>query len=71
MIEDLNKEQNSRGAALKISREVLSEHSGGAFSSTSKAVDTMDLISVAGWIIDGEDPWKPIKKKHKKGASNV
>lgn len=70
MNEDLNDKQNSRVAALKVSREVLSERSGGAFSSTTKSVDTMDLISVAGWIIDGEDPWKPTKKKHKKGASN-
>jgi len=47
-------EQKARVAALKSSREVLSEKSGGAFSSTTKAVDTLDLISVAGWIIDGK-----------------
>ena len=58
MIEELNKEQNARVAALKSSRDVLSEKSTGFASTSSKSVDTMDLIYIAGWIIDGEDPWK-------------
>lgn len=57
--EDFTRDQKARVAALKASREVLSEKNGGAFSSTTKAVDTMDLVSVAGWIIDGKDPWAP------------
>lgn len=71
MIDDLNDKQNSRAAALKVSREVLSERSGGAFSSTTKPVDTLDLLLVASWVIDGKNSWKPTKKKNKKGASNV
>jgi hypothetical protein len=59
MIESLNEEQNARIEALKASREVLAEHSGGPFSSHVRSVSTVDLIAVAGWIIDGKDPWKP------------
>jgi len=63
MIESLNEEQNARIEALKASREVLAEHSGGPFSSHVRSVSTVDLIAVAGWIIDGKDPWnlKPFK----------
>lgn len=57
--EDFNHEQKSRVAALKASREVLAERSGGPFTSNVKTVDTLDLVAVAGWIIDGEDPWRP------------
>ena len=59
LIEELNLEQNARVAALKASREVLSEKSTSFASTSSKSVDTMDLLSIAGWVIDGEDPWKP------------
>ena len=59
LIEELDVEQNARVASLKASREVLSEKSTGFASTNSKSVDTMDLLSVAGWIIDREDPWKP------------
>lgn len=59
MVEDLDQEQNARVAALKASREVLSERSGGPFNVTTKTADTIDLVSVAWWIIDGKDPWAP------------
>jgi len=64
MIEELNEKQNSRVAALKVAREVLSEQTANIVGKNIKAVDTIDLVSIAGWIIDGKDPWKP-KKRHR------
>jgi hypothetical protein len=61
MIDDLNEEQNARVAAIKVARDVLSEHSGGPLNSTVKTADTIDLVNIASWIIDGKDPWKPVR----------
>jgi hypothetical protein len=57
-VPELSHEQIARISALKASREVLSEKSGGAFSSHTAAVDTIDLVNIASWIINGKDPWK-------------
>lgn len=66
MIEELNKKQNARVAALKQAREVLSKHSGGPFNSTVESADTLDLVAIATFIIDGKDPWRrPTTKKQK------
>lgn len=57
-VEELTMNQNARVAALKAAREVLSEKSGGPFNVTTKPADTVDLVTIASWIIDGKDPWK-------------
>jgi hypothetical protein len=65
MSEFFKVKQNARVDALKASREVLAERSSGPMSSNTKAVDTIDLINIASWIMNGKDPWKP--KKENKG----
>ena len=64
MIEELGKKQNKRVVAIKVAREVLSDKSTGMVSSSTKSVDTIDLVSIAEWIMDGKDPWKPKKQGH-------
>lgn len=64
MIEELNKEQNSRVAALKVARDVLSEQTRGPLVNKTMTADTIDLVSISSWIVDGKDPWRP-KKRHK------
>jgi hypothetical protein len=47
-------EQVARAAALRVAREVLA---GRNLTGMQPPVDAVDLVNVAGWIMDGMDPW--------------
>ena len=66
MIDGLTTKQNARVVALKTSREVLAERTSGPLTNSTKPVDVMDLQNIAGWIIDGKDPWRSHKNKKSK-----
>lgn len=50
----LTDEQKTRAAALHEARKVLGAR---AFMSSGQ-VDPVGVISVASWIVDGENPWR-------------
>lgn len=53
-----DEEQSRRARALLIAREVLIGKDG-TFTSGG-GPDVMDLVNVARWVYDGEDPWDDI-----------
>lgn len=57
-VEDLAALQRTRVAALRAAREALTARSplGGP-----SAPDALDLVNVAQWIVDGNDPWVGVK----------
>jgi len=50
---NLNAEQLARAEALGEARAVLAYRG----PLVTGAVDAIDLVKVAGWIITGQDPW--------------
>lgn len=48
----------ARAHALEVAREALIGRPG-AFQS-QKGPDALDLVNVASWIVDGQDPWRDL-----------
>ena len=53
----LSAEQRARVAALEHARDVLVTRTSSPIGGNSGAADPIDLVNVAGWIIDGINPW--------------
>jgi hypothetical protein len=52
----LDDQQLARAEAIDRARAALISRSGG-FAPGTTGPDAIDLVNVAGWIIDGRDPW--------------
>ena len=46
-------EQAQRVQALRAAREIVEGKTGGPFSNASSVSNTVDLLIVAGWIVEG------------------
>lgn len=55
---NLSAEQRARADALRAARTVLAAKA----MLSSSAVDPVDLISVARYVMTGEDPWAPHRR---------